>query len=165
MVTPIEPALVELLSRAVTLATDSVGAGGGPFGAVVAQRTASGWVTVAEGTNRVTATQDPTAHAEVVALRAAGSSLGTHDLSGCVLLASCEPCPMCLTAGLWARVDAMWFAASRDDAAAAGFDDLAFYDTLTRPRDTWAVPVRPAEVPAATAPFRAWAQHPDHVEY
>ena len=165
MATSISPALVELLSRAVTLATDSVATGGGPFGAVVAQRRPSGWVTVAEGDNRVTATCDPTAHAEVVALRAAGRRLGTHDLSGCVLLASCEPCPMCLTAGLWARVDAMWFAASREDAAAAGFDDLALYDTLTRPRETWAVPVRPAEVPEATAPFRAWARHTDHVEY
>lgn len=129
----LDDALSERLARAVLLGTDSVAAGGGPFGAVVARRDGSGCVSVAEGTNRVTATNDPTAHAEIVAIRAAGTALGSFDLSGCVLLASCEPCPMCLTAGLWARVDAMWFAASRDDAAAAGFDDLAFYDTLDRP--------------------------------
>ena len=161
----IDTAVTDLLSRAVTLATDSVATGGGPFGAVVAQRTASGWVTVAEGTNQVTTTHDPTAHAEVVALRAAGTALATHDLSGCVLLASCEPCPMCLTAGMWARVDAMWFAASRADAAAAGFDDLAFYDAFTRLRENWAVPVRSAAVPTATAPFEAWARQPGRVEY
>ena len=72
---------------------------------------------------------------------------------------------MCLTAGLWARVDAMWFAASRDDAAAAGFDDLAFYDALTVPREAWAVPVRAAAAPAATAPFRAWSRQPGRVGY
>ncbi len=82
--------------------------------------------------------------------------MASFDMSGCVLLASCEPCPMCLTAGLWARVDAMWFAASRDDAAAAGFDDLAFYDTLGQPREQWTVPVRAAYVPHRVAPFDAW---------
>jgi guanine deaminase len=122
-------------------------------------------VSVAEGSNQVTSSNDPTAHAEVVALRAAGAALGTFDLSGCVLLASCEPCPMCLTAGLWARVDAMWFAATRTDAAAAGFDDDAFYRALETPREQWAVPVRRLQVPDATAPFEAWGGWTARTEY
>ena len=165
------PGLHELLARAVELGVRSVAAGGGPFGAVVArldgeQRTGGArLVTVAEGTNQVTSTNDPTAHAEVVAVRAAGAVLGTFDLSGCVLLASCEPCPMCLTAGLWARVDAMWFAATRHDAAAAGFDDEAFYRTLETPREQWAVPVRALAVPSPTAPFDAWARASARTKY
>jgi guanine deaminase len=155
----------ELLARAVDLAVDSVGRGGGPFGAVIARVEAGVLVPVADGTNQVTATNDPTAHAEVVAIRAAGSTLRTFDLRGCVLLASCEPCPMCLTAGLWARVDAMWFAASRDDAASAGFDDLSFYEAMETPREQWDVPVRALEVPRRTAPFDAWARTSSRVEY
>jgi guanine deaminase len=151
-----------MLRRAVELGVENVARGGGPFGAVVARVEDSGagarLVSVAEGANQVTTSNDPTAHAEVVALRAAGAALGTFDLSGCVLLASCEPCPMCLTAGLWARVDAMWFAATRTDAAAAGFDDEAFYRALETPREEWSVPVRRLQVPAPTAPFEAWAR-------
>ena len=165
------PGLHQLLQRAVDLGVESVGRGGGPFGAVVARldRTSAAQdvrlVVVAEGRNEVTLTNDPTAHAEVVALRAAGAALGTFDLSGCVLLASCEPCPMCLTAGLWARVDAMWFAASRADAATAGFDDAAFYLALETPRERWAVPVRALDVPAPTAPFEAWSRAAARIEY
>lgn len=154
-----------LLARAVTLGVQSVSAGGGPFGAVVARMQAGSLETVAEGTNQVTTRNDPTAHAEVVALRAAGAELGTFDLSGCVMLASCEPCPMCLTAGLWARVDSMWFAASRQDAAVAGFDDLAFYEAMARPREQWSVPVRQLELADGNAPFDAWARTSGKVEY
>ncbi|WP_380164854.1 nucleoside deaminase [Jannaschia sp. R86511] len=154
-----------LLARAVELGVDSVARGGGPFGAVVARPVDGVLTPVAEGANQVTSSNDPTAHAEVVALRAAGTALGTFDLSGCVLLASCEPCPMCLTAGLWARVDSMWFAASREDAAAAGFDDLAFYEALAQPRERWSVPVRAVGLPGRTAPFDAWARTAGRVEY
>lgn len=157
--------VVPLLARAVELGVESVGRGGGPFGAVVARERDGVLEVVAEGWNQVTASNDPTAHAEVVALRAAGAALGTFDLSGCVMLASCEPCPMCLTAGLWARVDAMWFAASREDAAAAGFDDLAFYDAMAQPREEWAVPVAAVAVPGPTAPFLEWARAAARVEY
>ncbi|WP_336922227.1 nucleoside deaminase [Aquipuribacter sp. SD81] len=160
-----DPQLHTLLDRAVALAVDSVSDDGGPFGALVVRSVDDGWTTVAEGTNRVTASHDPTAHAEVVALRAAGAALGTHELSGCVLLASCEPCPMCLTAAMWARVDAVWFAATRHDAAAAGFDDLAFYDQLDRPREQWVPPVARAPLTDAVAPFRAWAAHEGRVGY
>ncbi|MGJ7441832.1 nucleoside deaminase [Aquipuribacter sp. MA13-6] len=154
-----------LLARAVELGVASVGQGGGPFGAVVARLQDGVLVPVAEGANQVTTANDPTAHAEVVALRAAGAALGTFDLSGCVMLASCEPCPMCLTAGLWARVDSMWFAASREDAATAGFDDLAFYDAMAQPREHWSVPVRSVDLPERTAPFDEWSRTAGRVEY
>lgn len=154
-----------LLARALQLGVESVKQGGGPFGAVVARLRDGILVPVAEGANEVTASNDPTAHAEVVALRAAGAALGTFDLSGCVMLASCEPCPMCLTAGLWARVDSMWFAASRVDAATAGFDDLAFYDAMSLPREQWAVTVRAVEVADRTAPFDEWSRTAGRVEY
>lgn len=154
-----------LLSRAVALGVASVGQGGGPFGAVVARLSGGVLVGLAEGTNQVTSTHDPTAHAEVVALRAAGAALQTFDLRGCVLLASCEPCPMCLTAGLWARVDSMWFAAGRSDAAAAGFDDLAFYEAMATPREQWPVPVRSLAVSSPTAPFEEWARAVSRTDY
>ncbi len=123
------------------------------------------WEIVAEGANRVVLDNDPTAHAEVVALRAAGGALGSFDLSDCVLLASCEPCPMCLTAGLWARVSAMYYAADRRDAAEAGFDDLAFYEAFESPRAQWQVPVRQRLLPGATVPFEAWRDRRTRVAY
>ncbi len=164
---PVEPpaGTHALLARAVELGVEAVRQGGGPFGAVVARVQDGILVPVAEGSNQVTATNDPTAHAEVVAIRAAGTALGTFDLSGCVMLASCEPCPMCLTAGLWARVDSMWFAATREDAAAAGFDDLAFYDAMAQPREDWSVPVRAVGLPERTAPFEEWSRAAGRVEY
>ncbi len=159
--------LTDLLSRTVDLATESVASGGGPFGALVAEQLSGRdrWRVVAEGINRVVPNLDPTAHAEVVALRAAAQALGRFDLAGTVLLTSCEPCPMCLAAGLWARVDAMWFAATRDDAAAAGFDDREFYTAFDTPREEWAVPVLRADVAHPLAPFQAWTQLSDRVAY
>jgi len=147
------------LARALELARASVAAGGGPFGAVVARDGA----VLGEGTNRVTATHDPTAHAEVVALRAAAARLGTHDLSGATLYASCEPCPMCLGAALWARVARVVFAATRDDAAAAGFDDARFHAHFAGGAPALAV-VRVAHRDART-PFDAWRAHPGRVPY
>jgi len=111
-----------LLRRAIALARSRSAAGvNGPFGALVAQ----GAEVVGEGWNRVVELGDPTAHAEVLAIRAAAARLGTHVLSDCVLYASCEPCPMCLAASYWARIPRVVFAASKEDAAAAGFDDEA----------------------------------------
>lgn len=145
----------------VERATANVAAGGGPFAAMVVR---AGQV-VADGVNRVTRDLDPTAHAEVVALRAACAVLGTHVLEGTVLVSSCEPCPLCLAAALWARVDGVVYAADRDDAAAGGFDDRAFYDLFDRPRETWPVPVRQLPVAGAAGPFEAWLADPDRVEY
>lgn len=158
---PDSPTPTDALTRAIRLAADNVAAGGGPFGAVVVS--ADGHVF--EGVNRVTRDNDPTAHAEVVAIRVAAAALGTFDLSGCTLYASCEPCPLCLSAALWARLDGVVFGADRHDAAAAGFDDAAFYDLFDTPREQWPAPVRQLEVDQACAPFDAWRAQADRVEY
>ncbi|MDN3480712.1 nucleoside deaminase [Arthrobacter sp. APC 3897] len=153
----------EYLARAINLATENVAAGGGPFGAVVV--TADG--SVFEGVNRVTANHDPTAHAEVTAIRAAGAGTGTHDLSGAVLYTSCEPCPMCLASSLWARLDRVVFAADRHDAARAGFDDAVFYEYFETPveeRSLQVTQVAVEDVPA-TAPFEAWTAAEDRIDY
>lgn len=112
----------ELMRRAIALAVENVKQGGGPFGAVIAR---NGEI-VAEGVNRVTMQHDPTAHAEVQAIRNACTKLGTFDLSGCDIYSSCEPCPMCLGAIYWAHLSHLYFAGTKTDAAEAGFDD-AFY--------------------------------------
>lgn len=149
------------LDQAVALATANVAAGGGPFGAVVV--TADG--RVFEGVNRVTRDNDPTAHAEVVAIRTAARELGVFDLSGAVLYSSCEPCPLCLSAALWARLDRVVFAADRHDAAEAGFDDAAFYELFDTPRAQWTTPVVHERTPGAVAPFDAWRAAPARVDY
>ena len=141
------------LDRAVALARDSVGAGGGPFGAVVVR---DGEV-LGEGTNRVTSDCDPTAHAEVVALRRACARLASHDLSGAVLYASCEPCPMCLGAALWARVARVVYAATRQDAADAGFDDGRFHAHFAGGPAALALERRAHAL--ARAPFEDWLAH------
>ncbi|MFH5878695.1 nucleoside deaminase [Arthrobacter sp. NA-172] len=114
----------QFLATSIELATANVLNSGGPFGAVIV--TADG--RAFEGVNRVTATNDPTAHAEVTAIRNACRELGTFDLSGATLYTSCEPCPMCLASALWARVGSVVFAADRHDAASVGFDDAVFYE-------------------------------------
>ncbi len=151
----------EWLDRAVAAATDNVVAGGGPFGALVVRNGEM----VATGTNQVTSTLDPTAHAEVVAIRAACLVLQTFKLDGCLLVSSCEPCPLCLSAALWARVDRVIFAADRDDAAVAGFDDRAFYELFGTPRAQWPLSVEQISGEGSTAPFRAWTARPNRVEY
>lgn len=140
------------LRRAIDLATGNASSGGGPFGAVVV--TADGQVF--QGTNQVTATNDPTAHAEVTALREAGAGVGNFDLTGAVLYASCEPCPMCLGAALWSRVSRVVFGAGRRDAAAAGFDDAAFYDYFESPERRDLMPVLQHRTDRSTEPFTAW---------
>ena len=117
------------------------------------------------GVNRVTADNDPTAHAEVMAIRAACRELGTFDLSGATLYTSCEPCPMCLSASLWARLDAVWFAADRHDAAAGGFDDAEFYEYFATPEHERSLPVRPVALAERTAPFEAWARNVARTAY
>lgn len=140
----------DYLGDAIKAAVVNIETGGGPFGAVLV--TPSGGV-YASG-NRVTANNDPTAHAEVMAIRAACKDLDTFDLSGCVLYSSCEPCPMCATAARWARVDRVVYAADRHEAAAAGFDDRAFYDVLAEPDG---LIVTEEGRPDRGEPFRAWA--------
>ncbi|WP_166984381.1 nucleoside deaminase [Paramicrobacterium fandaimingii] len=152
------------LSRAIDIATQNVRKQGGPFGALIV--TADGQEF--EGVNRVTASLDPTAHAEVSAIRAACTGTETFDLSGAVLYTSCEPCPMCLASSLWARLDRVVFAANRVDAADAGFDDAAFYRFFDEPdvRESM-LPVSfiPLDDPTRTAPFIEWGNTASRIEY
>ncbi|QNE79525.1 nucleoside deaminase [Streptomyces finlayi] len=150
------------MDEAIGLATTSVRNGGGPFGALIAK---DGEI-VAIGNNNVTANLDPTAHGEVSAIRAACQKLGSFSLEGCVLVTSCEPCPMCLSSALWARVDRIIFAADRDDAAVAGFDDRTFYDLFDKkPAELWPMAVEQVDMPNRTAPFDAWLAKSDRIDY
>ncbi|WP_438252589.1 nucleoside deaminase [Microbacterium sp. A82] len=142
----------DFLQQAVRLAVDSVADGGGPFGALVVR---DGEI-IGVGQNRVTRDHDPSAHAEVMALRAAGQRVHDFSLEGATLYSSCEPCPMCLAASLWARVDRVVYAADRHDAAVGGFDDLAFYRLFETERSEWAVPVESLRISEAAAPFERW---------
>ena len=153
----------EFLAQAIELATSNVLNNGGPFGAVIV--TASG--RAYEGINRVTATNDPTAHAEVTAIRNACSQEGTFDLTGATLYTSCEPCPMCLASALWARVDRVYFAADRHDAARAGFDDAVFYDYFDTPVEERSMPVRKLDAGAADPldPFNTWTSLDSRIDY
>lgn len=148
------------MHRAIELATNSVATGGGPFGALIAR---DGEI-VATGANRVTADLDPTAHAEVTAIRNACRELGEFSLPGCALITSCEPCPMCLASALWARVDRILYAADREDAAVAGFDDRAFHDALREPAKL-PVPVLRLNTPDRNAAFDAWLAKEDRIDY
>lgn len=149
------------LRQCVELATKNVTDGGGPFGALIVR---DGRI-IATGVNQVTSTLDPTAHAEVVAIRRACQALGTFRLDDCVLVSSCEPCPMCLSSALWARTSRVVYAADRHDAAKAGFDDRAFYELFEQPRDTWSLPVAQLSEVDGFGPFTAWLDRPDRIEY
>ena len=149
------------LEQAVALAVANVDESGGPFAAVVVRGVELG----ATGPNPDTADRDPTAHAEVVAIRAACARVGDFSLAGSVLFTSCEPCPLCLSAALWARVDRVVYAADRDDAARGGFDDRAFYELLEQPRSAWPMPVSAHPLPDGFAPFAAWLAKSDRIRY
>ncbi|MDF1603480.1 nucleoside deaminase [Nocardioides sp. YIM 152315] len=149
------------LARAVELAVENVAAGGGPFGAVVVRDGAL----LATGQNRVTRDLDPTAHAEIEAIRAACAEVADFSLAGCELYTSCEPCPLCVAACLWARLDRVVYAADRHDAARGGFDDREFYELFDRDRSTWPTLVQPGSHPASFAPFDAWLGRSDRVDY
>jgi guanine deaminase len=149
------------LAEAVRLARESVDAGGGPFGAVVVR---DGLV-VGRGRNRVVPASDPTAHAEIEAIRDACRTLGTHQLAGCVLYASSEPCPMCLGAIYWSRPEAVFYANPRDEAASVGFDDALIYDEIHRSPPERRIPMRRLELEDAAEPFARWRAKRDRVEY
>lgn len=151
----------ELMQRAIDLAVENVRNGGGPFGAVIAR----GGEIVAEGVNRVTSQHDPTAHAEVQAIRKACSELNTFDLTGLDIYASCEPCPMCLGAIYWAHLDHLYFAGTKDDAARIGFDDTFIYKELPLPIHERKLPTEAMMNAEAQAPFVAWQEKEDKVEY
>jgi tRNA(Arg) A34 adenosine deaminase TadA len=152
----------EFLRRAIALATQNVVSGaGGPFAAVIV---CNGKI-VGEGANSVTATNDPTAHGEVNAIRAAAKALGTFALHGCELYTSCEPCPMCLSACYWARLDAVYYGAGAADAARAGFDDAFLYDELRKTAPERQLRLMQLLGDEAWASFQAWIDSPNKIEY
>lgn len=152
----------QYLRAAINLAREKMRAGeGGPFGAIVVR---AGEI-VAQGWNQVTSTNDPTAHAEVVAIRAACQSLKTFTLKGCVLYTSCEPCPLCLSAIYWARLDSFYYAANRHDAAEAGFDDEFLYRELALPMDQRRLKAFQNLREEALIPFAEWKAKPDKIPY
>ena len=150
------------MEKAIALATENVVSGrGGPFGAVIVR---DGEI-VGTGANLVTATNDPTAHAEVMAIRNACAALGSFSLAGCEIYTSCEPCPMCLAAIYWSRCDAIYFGGTAEDAAAAGFDDAFLYDEVKRPWDQRTIPTMNLLREKAMSSFEAWIQHESRIHY
>ena len=149
------------MSRAIELAIENVRSGGGPFGAVVVKE---GKI-IAEGANSVTATNDPTAHAEVVAIRRACATLGAFELVECEIYTSCEPCPMCLGAIYWARPSRLFFAATHEDAAQGGFDDAFIYEQLAVPYAERSIPTIQVANGDATRPFQEWKDQADKIRY
>jgi guanine deaminase len=152
----------EFMQLAIRLATENVLSGaGGPFGAVIAK---DGEI-VATGVNTVTSANDPTAHAEVNAIREACKALGSFQLPGCVLYSSCEPCPMCLGAIYWARLDSMFFGNTCHDAAEVGFDDSFIYEELRVPTGQRKLPMVRLLPDKAIESFLAWREHQTKIEY
>jgi len=150
------------LREAIHLSIDKMQAGeGGPFGAVIVK---DGEI-IGRGWNRVTSLNDPTAHAEVSAIRVACEQLGTFSLEGCDIYCSCEPCPMCYAAIYWARLDRIYFAASGQDAAAIQFDDHNLYVDLCKPQAERAIPMEQALRKEACEAFRLWEAKSDRIHY
>lgn len=143
------------MERAIQLAIDNVASGqGGPFGALIVRN----GELIATGVNRVTPTNDPTAHAEVMAIRAACEKLSSFQLTKCELYTSCEPCPMCLGAIYWARPDKFYFACTREQAAAAGFDDAFIYDEVALAPGRRSIPGYCVSAESAAKPFDEWVK-------
>ncbi|AGB28524.1 MULTISPECIES: nucleoside deaminase [Prevotellaceae] len=151
----------ELMRRAIALSEKSVRQGGGPFGAVIARE----GVVVAEASNSVTLDHDPTAHAEVNAIRAACTRLRSFDLSGCEIYCSCEPCPMCLGAIYWARLDRIYYANDRKAAAGIGFDDDFIYEEIGRPLAQRHCPIQPLLPEEGRRAFDLWRDKGDKTRY
>lgn len=155
-------AQIEFMLRAIELSEENVSAGhGGPFGCVIVK---DGRV-IAEGANQVLRNNDPTAHAEVVAIRRACEALGSFQLTGCEVYTSCEPCPMCMGAIYWARPDRVFYANTKQDAAHIGFDDQFIYDELAVGLDQRKLPIIRMDLQEAKAGFNAWANKQDRTDY
>jgi len=151
----------DFMRMAIMLSEESVRSGGGPFGAVIVK---DGTV-IAKGENRVTVDHDPTAHAEVNAIRRAAEALGTFDLSGCDIYTSCEPCPMCLGAIYWAHIDRVFYGNSREDAAAIGFDDAMLYHEISVDQSMRAKEIIKLLPDEAIRAFEMWRDKPDKTCY
>lgn len=151
----------KFMQMAIDMATENVDNEGGPFGAVIVK---DGKV-IGKGVNRVTASSDPTAHAEVSAIRDACAKLGTFDLKGAVIYTSCEPCPMCLGAIYWARLDKIFYGGTKQDAAEIGFDDSLIYTQFMKPIGQRLIEQINISRNEAAAPFKRWAEKTDKTEY
>ena len=151
----------EYMRHAIALADESVRRGGGPFGAVIVKD----GVIIAEGSNSVTILNDPTAHAEVSAIREACRRLDTFHLDGCTIYTSCEPCPMCLGAIYWAGIKQIFYGNNRKDAADIGFADDFIYEELERPLEARRLPIRPLLREEAQESFHLWEKKTDRVNY
>ena len=153
---------VHYLERAIELSRQGMlGHQGGPFGCVVVK----GSRIIGEGCNRVTADNDPTAHAEIVAIRAACATLGNFQLTGCDVYSSCEPCPMCLGAIYWARFRKVYYGNTKQDAAAIGFDDHFIYEQLDKPLARRSIPMEQLLPEEAKIAFQEWQAHPNKMIY
>jgi tRNA(Arg) A34 adenosine deaminase TadA len=152
----------QFMLEAIRLSMENMKAGkGGPFGAVVVK----GGKIIARGFNQVTSTNDPTAHAEVVAIRNACKTLATFDLSDCELYTSCEPCPMCMASIYWARIPRVFYANTREDAADIGFDDAFIYEELKKPIEERHIEMKEMMRPEAQEAFKAWTEKEDKISY
>lgn len=151
----------KFMQQAIDLSIENVANGGGPFGAVIVR---DGEV-IATGTNRVTATCDPTAHAEVSAIRAACAKLGDFKLTGCTIYSSCEPCPMCLSALYWAGVERIFYGNTKEDAKAVNFDDSFIYDQIALDYSERSIPCINIMREQALAGFKAWSDKEDKILY
>ncbi len=152
----------QFMQKAIALSQENVHSGkGGPFGAIIVKE---GKI-IAQGQNQVTSTNDPTAHAEIVAIREACRILETFQLSGCELYTSCEPCPMCLGAIYWARLDKVYYANTKVDAAQIGFDDQFIYEELKLPLTQRHLPMIQLMPQEASIAFQGWVEKTDKVEY
>lgn len=159
---PSSPDDAPFLREAIELAVENVESGlGGPFAAMIVE---DGSI-LAEGTNRVTTVHDPTAHAEITAIRAACKERGDFELAGCTLYSTCEPCPMCLGAIYWARLDRVVYAATRADAADAGFDDDHIYQEIDKAPADRRIPMMQRLDEEAQRPFEAWREYDERIEY
>ena len=151
----------KMMRKAIQLSVKSVESGGGPFGAVIVKDGKE----VASGANQVTKKTDPTAHAEVTAIRKAAKKLNDFNLSGCEIYTSCEPCPMCLSAIYWARIDKIYYANTKVDAKAIGFDDSFIYEQLELPEEKRSIPVTKMLRDEAKKAFQMWQETEDKTEY
>lgn len=151
----------KFMQQAIDLSIENVANGGGPFGAVIVR---DGEV-IATGTNRVTATCDPTAHAEVSAIRAACAKLGDFKLAGCTIYSSCEPCPMCLSALYWAGVERIFYGNTKEDAKAINFDDSFIYDQIALDYSERSIPCINIMREQALAGFKTWSDKEDKILY
>ena len=151
----------KFMTRAIALSIENVNSGGGPFGSIIVKNDK----VIAEGSNKVTLNNDPSAHGEIVAIRKACKSLNNFNLSGCELYSPCEPCPMCLSAIYWAHIDKVYYANTRDDAQKIDFDDSLIYSELLTNVKKRKIPMVPMMRDEALKVFELWDKKTDKIKY